>query len=616
MPMPTYDPTVCQQKLTQQGLTPLCGESYHCEDVVQQSASYHQLCGSSQSTVYTPVQCTACTNGTSYLYFPAATFFQQCQAQGAGWGPSFCYCCCSCFANDTLIAIPNGSKPIHSISKGEKVLAGSVDSAGGTLNISWADSMVNFSSGTGPQGHQPMMVYISMSGKHKHDLICSPDQPFLLANGRYAQAGKLYPGQCLVDKDGEPVEVELVSIGSYSGGVHHISTNKPWHKKPNGHLLLAGGVVAGDYTMQLHFDDLPDTMKEDGHHEKPILGTPEYETTHAGRIKRSDALFEFVGANAQSPNAHQRQVATSFFKTYTLKTSIIPQGAQALFTPGQAADIAKNGSQAPINNTISIGTFNTIKKQFAGFYPDVDLYFDVLDVTPNLYAFEAYGRKTVVVSGGLGRMQGFNYEGMFMAIAHGIACFYGGDPKNSFGYSGVGQADWFAFGVISKLCWAGNAVMGNILEARKMWNALFALVSPANARGNPNDKLNDPSLACRSQTIDVAIAGGGLPECAGGIALPKISLEQADATPDAGIALTFSLALLADSGSNVSNYTLTPNAKITSATLDPATGFIVHLKVDLKPDTQYEVKVQNLVSILGTGLDPDHVSLTFKSPMA
>lgn len=612
--MPSYDPAVCDQKLTAQGMLPLCGSNYHCEDVVQQSASYHSLCGTDQSTVYTPVQCTACTNGTTYLYFPAATFFTQCAAQGAGWGPAFCYCCCSCFANDTLIAIPEGSKQIYLIAKGEQVLAGSVGSTGGKLQMNWVNTEVNFSQGTGSTGHQPMMVYISMTGKNTHELICSMDQPFLLADGKYTTAGKLRPGQQLVDKDGNPVTVELVSIGAYEGGVHHIATDKPWLKIPDGHLLLAGGVVAGDFTMQLYFDQLPDEMKEDNFAAKPKLGTSEYETINAGKVKRSEVLFEFVGAKMPSQNVGQRKTVSGLFKTYSVITSNIPYGAQSLFTPEQAADIAKNGNQAPIGNTISLGTFNTIKKQFAGFYPDIDFYFDILDVVPNLYAFEAYGRKTVVVSGGLGRMQGFNYEGMFTAMAHGIACFYGGDPKNSFGYSGVGQADWYAFGVISKTCWASAPSMTYLLTARQMWNALFALVSPEHAQGNPNDKLNDPSLACRSQTIDVAIAGGNLPECAGGAPQPKISLEQAVATSDSDVVLIFSLALLNDSATNVANYTLTPAAKITSATLDTATGFIVHLKVDMKPGTQYTVTVQNLTSILGTGLDPNHVSAEFTSP--
>lgn len=620
--MADYDPQQCLNNLNQKGLAPACQNlitPFHCDDVTGLDPGYHSTCATA-GIYYFPILCAVCHNTATgeYKYFPSASFMDDCgdlHDKDKNWQRGQCYCCCSCLANDTLIAIPDGSKQIYLLAKGEQVLAASVGSTGGKIQVNWSTAEVNFSSGTDKAGHQPMMVYISMTGKDTHELICNMDQPFLLADGKYTKASKLHPGQQLVDKDGDPVKVELVSIGSYDGGVHHISTNKPWHKNPDGHLLLAGGVVAGDYTLQLHFDQLPDSMKEDGYTAKPALGTSEYETVHKGKMKRSEALFEFVGANLQSQHVGSRQMVSGLFKTYSVQTANIPYGAQAMFTPEQAADISKNGSQAPLSNPISLALFNTIKAQLAGFYPDIDFYYDTLDVTPNLYAFEAYGRKVVQVSGGLARMQHFNYEGLFMAMAHGISCFYGGDPKNRFGYSGVCQADWLAFGMISRICWISDPYMTYVSTAIDQWKAIFALVSPEHAKGNPMDPLNDPSLDCRVKTINSAAAGGALPECAGGAPLPKISLQQATATSDSDVMLNFSLAINNDSGTNVSNYTLTPDAKITSATLDAATGFIVHLKADMKPGIQYTVKVQNLVSILGTGLDPDNVTATFTTPI-
>ncbi|BBS37424.1 hypothetical protein WP5S18E01_22710 [Enterobacter cloacae] len=618
--MAGYDPTVCNQKLTQQGMLPLCGGDYHCQDVVNQSSSYHSLCGDGgdPTKIYTPVQCTACTNGTSYLYFPSATFFAQCAAKGAGWGPAFCYCCCSCFANDTIVAVPEGDKAIYLFTVGDSVLAGTVAENNGKVQIGWDTAVVNFSSGTGSTGYQPMMVYIAMQSagaKEIKEIICTMDQIFLLADGKYTKAANLRPGQHLVNKDGEPVAIDMVSIGSYEGGVHHISTNQPWHKVPDGHLLLTGGVVSGDYTLQLYFDELPAQLKEEGLESKPMLGTAAYDKAYANDVKRSEALFEFVGSGSNTqPGVVQRKMAMGLFTTYSVGTAYIPYGAQALFTPAQAADIAENGAQAPISNTISIGTFNTIAKQFAGFYPDIDFYFDQLDTVPNLYAFKYLGRKTVVVSGGLGRMKGFNYEGMFIAMAHGIACFFGGEPENSFGYSAVGQADWYAFGVISKVCWSSAPSMTYLLEARRQWNDLFALISPENGKGNPLDPLNDPSIACRSQTIDVAIAGGNLPECAGGVPLPTIELQQVGARSPTDVVLSLSLAVDETSGSNVANYLLEPDSIITQAVVDRTTGFIVHLTAPLMPRTEYKITIQNLVSILGTGIDPAHSSMTFTTP--
>ncbi len=96
--------------------------------------------------------------------------------------------------------------------------------------------------------------------------------------------------------------------------------------------------------------------------------------------------------------------------------------------------------------------------------------------------------------------------------------------------------------------------------------------------------------------------------------MAKISLEKATATSDTEIVLTLSLAVNKESGTNVDNYALTPDVTVTSATLDEATDFIVHLKANMKPGKKYEVAVKNLVSILGTGLDPDHMTADFTTP--
>ncbi|MCL2933184.1 MAG: hypothetical protein MGG11_13295, partial [Trichodesmium sp. MAG_R03] len=268
----------------------------------------------------------------------------------------------------------------------------------------------------------------------------------------------------------------------------------------------------------------------------------------------------------------------------------------------------------PISNPIPQQLFNSIKAQFAGFYPDIVFYYDPLDVTANLYAFEAYGQKIVQMSGGLARLQGFNYEGLFMAMAHGIARFYGGEPKNTWGYSAVGQADSYAFGVISRFCWISSPFMTYATTAMNQWEAVFQLVDSTNAGGNPQDPLNDPSLQCRFENIQTAVAGGGLLECAGGEPLPTIRLDEAQATSTTKVMLTFSLALDPDTATDVSNYLLSPEAPVTSAELDEKTNFIVHLEVELEAGAHYEITVRNLTSILGSGLDPDHVSVAFDTP--
>jgi hypothetical protein len=156
--------------------------------------------------------------------------------------------------------------------------------------------------------------------------------------------------------------------------------------------------------------------------------------------------------------------------------------------------------------------------------------------------------------------------------------------------------------------------MTYIQSAMNQWQFVFGLITPANAGGNPDDPLNDPSIACRWQAIQMGFAGASLPECAGGPPLPKLALEAATASTLKQVDLVFSIALTPDSGNDPANYTLTPAAAVIAAAVDPITGFKVTLTTSLKPDTPYTVQVANLDSYIGTGLDPAHTTAQFTSP--
>jgi len=83
------------------------------------------------------------------------------------------------------------------------------------------------------------------------------------------------------------------------------------------------------------------------------------------------------------------------------------------------------------------------------------------------------------------------------------------------------------------------------------------------------------------------------------------------------VQLTFSTGLDPESAVDISNYTLDPAINIVSAQLDEDKNFIVNLAIDgkLTATTSYTVKVNSkLQSYFGNNIDPDHATLTFKSP--
>jgi hypothetical protein len=166
------------------------------------------------------------------------------------------------FASDTLIAVPVGTAPINTLKVGDRILAASIARAAGAIKLNWSVTRVGFSDGTGG-GVPAMMIYITyLDGNQPRKLICTTDQPLLLASGQLEAADRLTPSQQLLDRDGGSVAVQSVTLGGYIGGVHNIATDVPWSGNPNGHLLLAGGIVAGDYILQVYLGNVADAEKD------------------------------------------------------------------------------------------------------------------------------------------------------------------------------------------------------------------------------------------------------------------------------------------------------------------------------------------------------------------
>lgn len=577
---------------------------YHC-DSNSVSTWYHNYCANND--IYTPVQMYYCKNTKditkSHLAIPEK-IMDDCDRLRQQYPNTYvlaqCMCCCSCMAGDTRIATLDGDKAIRSIVEGEQVLAASVGENGA---IVWSSGIVDFSQGSGDTGQQPLMVYIALGADGNQDFICTMDQPLMLADGKMTIASKLRPGQQLKGRDGQPVEVRLVSLGSYTGPVHHIGIGTPWKGSVDQHLICAAGLVVGDWDLQTNFDDLPDSLKEADFAALPLLGTADYEKRYGASLQKSEVAFEFSVKGRDSKGL----VRPSTFKAYYASSAPLPAYAQKLLSDVQALDVLTHGEQIPFSNPVPQSIFNTVAAQMKGFYPDIDFYYDVMTVEPNIYAFEAYGRKTVVMTGGLGRLQGFGYEGTFMAMAHGAARFTGITPLNSSGYSATGPADGYAFGVIARECWVGDGLISYSLNAYDHWEQLFALISPEHAGGS--DPIEDPSISCRLKNVRSAIAGGSLLECAGGAPRPRVAVEQATPSLDGtGVDIVFNVALEAVTANDAANYAFDPAINVKSAKIDERKNFMVHLDVDLAAGQSYTLTVKNLVSVFDTGMDPDRSS--------
>jgi hypothetical protein len=591
----------CDPKLKEQGCQPTCS-SNHCTSF-QASYAYQENCKVTGRT-YAPVSTFECNNANTHetLNVPIDQLLTKCQEKHAAdpaWNLTTCYCCCWCFARGTLIGVPEGFTKIEKILKGDNIVAAEVNIEGKDVKLNWNPVKIEFARGA-ENTHEPAMVFL-FYGEEKN-IICTTDQVFMLSDGKLTTAGKLMPNDELIDKDGQAVPIHTVSIGHFNGGVYHIGTKLQFDGNVDNHLLLAAGVVAGDYTLQIHFSELDDKYKAYNHDNLPHLGTENYENKNDNLIV---SKHDWVYSTIKNMKIKHKQ-----FTSYSRSYAPIPFGAQSFITSNQASDILKNGEQRPVSDPIGYSQVANLIKLFKGFYPDVLCHLEWGMNEPNVWAFEQYGEKIIIISGGLVRMRGLFFDGLAMAIAHGISCFYGGKPQLENGFSCVAQADYYAYGVVSHNIWYGQAWGGSILSAMNEIETLLRLISDENAKGNPLDICSNPSIECRIKTIKSAVPGGSLPECAGGPKIPDLMLEAVSADKNK-LKLTFSQALTKESADNISNYILTPTGEISMAELDDEYSFIVNLTTKLSPG-KYKIETSGLVSIYNTRLDPNFSSDTFE----
>lgn len=606
----------CLKQLKAKELEPACdglpGTPYHCQDLFEIEKKMHRQCEG--VAPYFPVPTMVCmdyVNGkpVQWKYFPPGSRVRECSALGGGWDLAECFCCCSCFAYGTLVAVPEGAdRAIETLAVGDRILAGWTEGAG--VAPEWRPLPLTFSQGIASETQQSA-VYLAFGDQDDpDDMVCSSDQPLMLADGTLTTACKLRRGDELLRLDGTAAELQTIAIGEYSGGVHHVGTGMPRDAdgKPSidGHLIGAGGLVAGDYFLQLYFGSLGTGQKVADQEERPELGTPAYAEANGEARAGVGMLF----ADPSEEADRKIPVKSGRFTVYSPPSSLEGPSA-SLLTPAQAADVLTNGTQMPISQTMPKGLVENVFKHLRGFFPNVVFYLDWLDMEPNVHAVERYGEKVVVITGGLARLVGFSYDGLLFAILAGLGRFSELSPRGVEGFAGTGTADYWAFGMPPRIIFGAFGTLELALKGLKQFKGLFALVDPAHAGGNPDDPVNEPSLACRIECVESAIGGGEVPPCAGGPEPPLIALNAVIATTDSAH-VQLSMPPTAASAEDPSHYELSPAAKISSAKISDQTNIVVVLEVELEAGTEYELKIAGIESVEGTGVDPSEDSVHFR----
>lgn len=604
--MPTYDPVVCNQKLSALGYK-VC-QAPHCNSLVE-TPLIHQLCGQEQSTVYTPVSSTQ-------FYSPIRTphlkwfsslkeqleFQQSAEYKAGQWTMEQCWCCCSCYAYGTPISVNGGTLAIQNFAVGDKVLAASVDSGRGGLGVEWSEQEVRFSSGTGPESadHNPPMIYINY-GDNK-GIIVSTDELFLTPEGKVLPACKLAPGMELVDGEGKAIALNGIRIGQYKGGLHHIATTMKFTGSIDNHLLNSNGVITGDYTIQIHYEELGQQYHVKDWDKLPTIGTPEYDQEY-GNYEIGYHAYQTDPKSVGLP-------VVSALSSYSQTHSFIPETAYSYFTEAQEADILAKVDIHPFGNHAGVDDINYLFKIFKSFYPDVTFYMDWNNINPNAYAFNDYGQKFIIIPGGLIRVTGLNIEAKALILASMLGNFYGGKDETTTDCRGV--ADYYSGLIIRKVFYNNwfNFMNNGITQI----SALFSKIE----NDKPgSDTCKDPGLECRLEAYMAAMSSFNLPTCAGG-PVPhslKVTGDEVGTTADGKyyVIVNFNKFLEVPSATDIRHYSTEPKAELASAEMVQDDRSKVLITGDFAKDTQYTLTVKNVVAEDYSTLDPKNNTALFKT---
>ena len=220
----------------------------------------------------------------------------------------------------------------------------------------------------------------------------------------------------------------------------------------------------------------------------------------------------------------------------------------------------------------------------------------------------------VVVNGGLIRTDAVQYESLAFVIAHQLGVLFGGDPKGDDGYTCKGQADYAAILAIFPYVWFGLYAVPLIQPAIDQITKLFGFIKPAHRGGKPGNTCDFISIDCRLSAMEAAANTRVLPECAGGPLTATLEVTGAIAATDgASVTVSFNEAVDVETAGRVGNYEFTPLTAATAATVAPDARAVTVEAVFL-PDTDYEVRVEDVVSSDGHPLVSGKNRARFKTP--
>jgi hypothetical protein len=524
-----------------------------------------------------------------------------------GWAPgspyyldnpdgSVCACCCSCFAENTPIAVnANAFKLIQDFAPGDVIYTAD-------KNLNWTERKVEFV--TNPAGDQTkaFMVLINYgSGENAASISVTEDHLFLTPDRLLIPALALTTNDKLVAPDGSNVDISMVVSVQIEDGIYQLVSNAPTASM-DGHLLNSNGVVSADFALQAGYiaGQLDKSMIAAGVSKRLKVGSPEYQAKHYN---------EAAKAFCSDPTLWPKGLTA-----FTMNTLYnVPPTARQYMTDAQAIDIMENpdAETRPHDSNSAIQMIEYLWSTFRAFFPKPLYVMDWNREEPNAYAWSTPGQDYIMITGGLLRQYAMNQDGLAIVLTHCLANLYGADP----GYDNqkaicTGPADYDGivtyFGTIYRNQDFFNKFKAGLAQLEKLWS----YISDKNRQGNPDDKCFDPGIDCRIETLQFATYLFPMPDCANphitGFEVTGASAKEGEGT----VKVTFSQKVNTDTANTLANYSLMPETAITKARVKRLDHKTVILDADVVVDKQYRLTVSEVLSENNQPLDKNTAIFT------
>lgn len=508
---------------------------------------------------------------------------------------SVCYCCCSCFAHNTPIAV-NGTdyKLVQDFRKNDKVFAADA-------NLNWKEVTVDFCTNIEGAKTKAFMVNIRWGTQDYEQITVTEDHLFLIPgvpSRVLIPAGALNVNDHLIRPDGSTVKITQVVAGMQDGGVYQLATGEP-KNTVDGHLLNSNGVISADFALQAGY----------------IGGQLDKSLLVADIDKRLHVSSEAYSKKYNSKETLKFMASPDLWpKGFTITPKhnlyVVPSDAASFMTHAQAQDIMDNkeAPTRPFSNNYAIGMVEYLWVLFKGFYPDINYVMDWNNSLPNAYAFNSYSQQYILITGGLLRQSSLDKDGLSLiisqALAHLNVAESEGKPIVCTGVADYNSVEYL--GNVFRDKTYIEVFRNGLGQVEQLWN----YISDANRKGR--DKCSDPAIDCRIETFKAASYMDPLPACADPDFVPFEVKKATSKKGDGTVEVTFSNHLNDNTALTLTNYEIVPYVEITDAKVSERDPKKIILSAVLFEKEDYALTISNVLSANGYELDPNPTTLPLK----